>query len=69
MLTDEELQELQYLVGKKESEGLTPQEENRIRELVSKQQKIPPNAQIGDIIAIALVIIGITALIAALSKK
>ena len=68
-LKDEELRELQYLVGKRESEGLTPEEENRIKKLVSQQQEIPKNAKIEDIIVIALIIIGVAVIIAALSKK
>ncbi|MEM3193145.1 MAG: hypothetical protein QXP59_07325 [Saccharolobus sp.] len=68
-LTDKELQRLKYLVGKRKIEGLTPVEEKEVRELVSKQQNIQPDAQIGDVIAIALIIIGVTALIAALLKK
>lgn len=68
-LTDEELRELKYLVGKRESYGITAEEENRIKSLVSKQQKIPENASIGQIISIALIIIGIAVILAALSKK
>ena len=68
-LTDEELSELEFLVGKRISESLTPEEENRIKEIVSKQQKIPESAQIGQIIYVASIIIGVALVLAALSKK
>ncbi len=69
MLTDKELMELEFLVGKSKKVGLTPEDEKRVRELVSKQQNVSSNAPIGEVIAIALIIIGIIALIGLFSGK
>ena len=68
-LTGQELMEREFLVGKSKKIGLTPEEEKRVRELVSKQQKVSSDAPIGEVIAIALLIIGIIALIGLFSGK
>ena len=68
-LTPDQLQRMQFLLGKANRIGLTSEEEQELRKLVNQENSSTAGETIGVILAAAALIIGIVVIIGALSKK
>lgn len=68
-LTPDQLQRMQFLLGKANRIGLTSEEEQELRKLVNQENPSTAGETIGVILAAAALIIGIVVIIGALSKK
>ncbi|WP_048152955.1 hypothetical protein [Methanolacinia paynteri] len=58
-LTKNQLKRMEYLIGKKRANGyLDITEENELRSLISKENPNAQNANIDDLVALGLIIVG-----------
>ena len=57
-LTKKEFSNLEYLLGKAEVEGLSPSEENNLRNYISKERPSAQNVTSDDLVNLGLILVG-----------
>jgi hypothetical protein len=68
-LAPQDFNRMEYLLGKAKVEGLIPNEESELRNLVVQENPSANNKALGDLITLGLIIVGIYLLAKAFEKK
>ncbi len=68
-LTPQELERMEYLLGKSRLNHLTTQEEYSLRNLIAKENPSAKNNSLDDLIKLGLILVGLYILSKALSEE
>lgn len=69
-LTPQETERMQYLLGKSRAGlSLNPDEENELRDVISKEQPLARENSMDELIKLGLILVGLYVLAKALSEK
>ncbi len=68
-LTPQEINRMEYLLGKFRLSSLTHHEKSELRYLISKEQPLAKNSPLDELIERGLILVGLYTLIKTLSEK
>ena len=68
-LTTQEVERLEYLLGKSQFSFLTPKEEAELRYLITKEQPSAEDSSLDELIKLGLILVGLYILVKAISEK